>query len=77
MGEVIKFPQGRRSRKAPAKNAAATAVIILPVIRIERGPDAPVQVKTTKSAGKSTSSRKRRTRAAAVPPSPLPSPACG
>jgi hypothetical protein len=77
MGEVIKFPQGRRSRKTLATKAAATAIIILPVIRIERGLDAAVPVKMTKSAGKSTSSRKRRKRAVPVPASPLPSPACG
>jgi hypothetical protein len=77
MGKVIKFPQGRRSRETPARTADAAAVIILPVVRIERGRDTPIKDKVIKPAAKSPPVRKRRKREAAGPASALPSPACG
>lgn len=52
MGAVIKFPLGRRLRRRPATTPDASAVIIiLPVVRIERGPGAPppVRARTTSS----------------------------
>jgi hypothetical protein len=75
MGEVIKFPQRRRSHETPARTAEAASIIILPVIRIERAWDAPIDVKMTRPPAKSSPGRKRRKRAAPVPV--LPSPACG
>jgi hypothetical protein len=62
MGAVITFPQTRRAaRRAPAQ---AGAVIILPVIRIERDSELPTGSETTGTdATKSSSPRKRRRRA--------------
>jgi hypothetical protein len=67
MGAVITFPQTRRAaRGAPAQ---AGAVIILPVIRIERDSELPTGSETTGTdatgtdATKSSSPRKRRRRA--------------
>jgi hypothetical protein len=63
MGAVVTFRQLRRKlREAPARVAdISAAVIILPVIRIERAHDAPsvTEAETTKSS----SGRKRRKRA--------------
>jgi hypothetical protein len=83
MGAVIKFPWGRRLRGRPAGTPdASAAVIILPVIRIERSlaASSPVKTRTAKSATKpvakaaarSAPERKRRKRLARE----LPSPAC-
>ena len=63
MGAVITFPQGRRAlREAPTRVAAVSAaVVILPVVRIERECDAPTRNET--ETAKSSSRRKRRRRA--------------
>jgi len=63
MGAVIVFPQQRRgareaSMRAPGMSAA---VIILPVVRIERASAEPAALKT--AATKSPSGRKRGRRA--------------
>ena len=69
MGAVITFPQVRRGVcEVPTRmpNVSA-AVIILPVVRIERTYDAPsgAEIETTKSP----SGRKRRKRATPTLPS--------
>ena len=82
MGAVIKFPRERRLRGKPATPGASATVIILPVIRIERAPDAPSPVRarplksvaarsvTARSVAKPAAGRKRRKRAAPELPSP-------
>jgi hypothetical protein len=94
MGAVIKFPRGIRLRRRPARKPDVSAVvIILPVVRIERAPDAPSSVKAgsaSKSARKTASksvNKKAATRSAAKSApvrkrrkhlvAALPSPACG
>jgi hypothetical protein len=59
MGEVIRFPDelGQRGGKYVDANAEPATVIILPVIRIDRGPDG--EPDTGNTAG-----RRRRRRAA-------------
>lgn len=69
MGTVIKFPRVRERHETPGRTAgAAAAIIILPVVRIERGMEAPpgVKAKAAKSVAKSVvkSSRNRRKRTA-------------
>lgn len=63
MGAVVTFRQLRRKlREAPTRVAdISAAVIILPVIRIERAHDAPSV--TGAETTKSSSGRKRRSRA--------------
>jgi|307.fasta_scaffold39614_1 hypothetical protein len=63
MGAVITFPQVRRSLwKTPTRlYDTSAAIIILPVIRIERICDAPSGTETETT--KSPSGRKRRRRA--------------
>jgi hypothetical protein len=63
MGAVVTFRQLRRKRReAPTRVAdISAAVIILPVIRIERTHDAPSV--TGAETAKSSPSRKRRKRA--------------
>jgi hypothetical protein len=88
MGTVIKFPPIHRGRnETPERPDGASAVIIiLPVVRIERMPDAPSGAKTAESVSASSSAipaakplaksepgRKRRRRPTPV----MPSPACG
>jgi hypothetical protein len=76
MGTVIKFPRVRERHETAARAASASAVIIiLPVVRIERGTEAlsGVKAKAAKSVAKSVakSPRKRRKRTAlAGPPAP-------
>jgi hypothetical protein len=77
MGTVIKFPRVRgrteTPARAPARAAGASAVIvILPVVRIERGLEAPsgVKAKAAKSVTKAPRKRRKRT-----PPAALPAPA--
>jgi hypothetical protein len=72
MGAVITFPQAqRRFREMPTRMAAVSAaVIILPVVRIERANNAPA---ATENGTKSPPGRKRRKRTAPT----LPSPASG
>ena len=77
MGTVIKFPRVRERRETPTRAAGASAVIIiLPVVRIERGVEAlsGVKAKAAKSVAKpvAKSPRKRRKRTA---PTALPAPA--
>jgi hypothetical protein len=58
MGEVIQFPDeagGRVGRYVDANSEPAT-VIILPVIRIDRGPDGDLEP----SSGNQTGRRRRR-----------------
>jgi hypothetical protein len=74
MGTVIKFPRVRERHETPARAAGAAAVIIiLPVVRIERGTEPPsgVKAKAAKSVAKSVpkSPRKRRKRTALTAPS--------
>jgi hypothetical protein len=61
MGAVITFPEVRRGlREAPMQvPGVSAAVVILPVVRIERQHEAPSGTETTKSP----SGRKRRPRA--------------
>jgi len=63
MGAVIRFAQVRRGlREAPLRTpGVSAAVVILPVVRIERNHEAPsgTEIGTTKSP----SGRKRRRRA--------------
>jgi hypothetical protein len=59
MGEVIRFPEeaaGLRGYRAAAADDEPAAVIILPVVRIERGPDDTVEPHT----GNSPNRRRRR-----------------
>jgi hypothetical protein len=58
MGEVIQFPDeagGRGGRYVDANSEPAT-VIILPVIRIDRGPDGHIEP----DSGNQTGRRRRR-----------------
>ncbi len=70
MGAVIMFPRVRRGRcETPTPMAdVSAAVIILPVIRIERAHDGPPSTDT--GTTKSPSGRKRRKRAAPTLSSP-------
>ncbi len=70
MGAVITFPRVRRGLcETPTPMAdVSAAVIILPVIRIERAYDEPPGTETETT--KSPSGRKRRKRAAPTLPSP-------
>jgi hypothetical protein len=63
MGAVITFPEPRRARREPAlrEHGLRAAVIILPVIRIERDIGANARALTQPS--KSPPGRKRRRRA--------------
>jgi hypothetical protein len=59
MGEVIRFPEeaaGLRGCRAAAADEEPATVIILPVVRIERGPDDTVEPHT----GNSPNRRRRR-----------------
>jgi len=61
MGTVISFPRGRRSRKKPVDarlQGPAAAVVILPVVRIERWDDD--QAPSAKSRTPATRSRAGR-----------------
>jgi len=83
MGTVIKFPRMHGRHETPTGIGASADIIILPVVRIERGLEAPSCVKAkpaksiskslVKSMVKSMPGRKRRKRVAPA----LPSPACG
>jgi hypothetical protein len=74
MGTVIKFPRVRGRVETPARAADASAVVvILPVVRIERTPDAPSGVKakpagpvTARSIVKAPRKRRKRTAPAAL-----------
>jgi hypothetical protein len=70
MSTVIRFPRVCGRTETPPRAAGASAVvIILPVIRIERVPEAPsgVKAKPAKSVAKAPSKRRKRTPAAALP----------
>jgi hypothetical protein len=58
MGAVIAFPQSRRPVRASLAGGARdrAAVIILPVIRVERGDDSDLKPSKSPSGGK----RRRR-----------------
>jgi hypothetical protein len=59
MGEVIRFPDeaaGLRGGRAAETDDASATVIILPVVRIERGPDDTIEPHT----GNSPNRRRRR-----------------
>ena len=61
MGEVIRFPDeagSARGGKYVDANTEPATVIILPVIRIERGPDGPSSLEP--DTGNSSGRRRRR-----------------
>lgn len=58
MGTVIHFPEGQRSARNRHEGDEPAAVIILPVVRIERSPDEPSDLESGPGAG-----RRRRRRA--------------
>ena len=61
MGNVIDFPVEQRLLARPAAKEADTGtVIILPVVRVERGPDQPTGVEP----GSGSTGRRRRKRRA-------------
>jgi len=70
MGAVIMFPGMRRGSCATPTPMAdvSAAVIILPVIRIERAHDEPAGSETTKSP---SGRKRRRGRASPAVPSPV------
>jgi hypothetical protein len=59
MGTVIKFPDERVAGGERSARGAGATIVILPVIRIERGPDGP---SGGLEPGASTPGRKRRRR---------------
>lgn len=59
MGTVIKFPDERVAGGERSERGAGATIVILPVIRIERGPDGP---SGGLEPGASTPGRKRRRR---------------
>jgi hypothetical protein len=65
MGNVIDFPVGQRlsAQSAITDPADAGTVIILPVVRVERGPDMPSD--GIEPGSGNTAGRKRRRRARA------------
>jgi hypothetical protein len=78
MGTVIKFPRVRGRAETPARAAGASAaVVILPVVRIERAPDAPpgVRAKPAKSATARPLAKAPRRRRKRATPAALPAPA--
>jgi hypothetical protein len=62
MGAVISFPQAKRPLRVVSPQAASdrAAVIILPVIRIERDGDEPPGARTEPSKPPSGGRRRRR-----------------
>jgi hypothetical protein len=62
MGAVITFPQAKRTLRAvpPQEVCGRAAVIILPVIRIERDGDDPPGERTEPSKSPSGGKRRRR-----------------
>ena len=66
MGAIINFPESQRPVRLPAqrKQAKAGAIIILPVVRIERNCDKrTAEERTAMRAQKSAPGRRRRGRA--------------
>ena len=59
MGTVIKFPADRIAGGERSPRGVDATIVILPVVRIERGPDGP---SGGLEPGASTSGRKRRRR---------------
>jgi hypothetical protein len=63
MGIIVQFPEGQRplggGRYVDA-NSEPASVIILPVVRIERHPDAPSDGVTGRDGGASGRKRRRR-----------------
>lgn len=63
MGIVVQFPEGHRSLSGGRyvdANSEPASVIILPVVRIERNPDAPSD--GVSNGGSDTPGRRRRRR---------------
>jgi hypothetical protein len=60
MGVVIKFPDDRVAGSNHSERGAGATIVILPVVRIERGSDGP---SGGLEPGASTPGRKRRRRA--------------
>jgi hypothetical protein len=60
MGVVIKFPDERVAASERSGRGAGATIVILPVVRIERGTDGP---SGGLEPGASTPGRKRRRRA--------------
>jgi hypothetical protein len=60
MGAIITFPQAKRTLRAVPSQDGEAAVIILPVIRIERDGDEPPGARTAPTKSPSGGKRRRR-----------------